>query len=336
MLRLANADVLPFEFTAPPAAIERYSKDVKKLADKLRDRHDRDNRQIEEGVFTLAADPAETASPRRSEGAGAVPQLRRRSERARSAEAAAAPLRRGAAAADRGRRRSTRRAPAADGALLVQAERALTSAKGLPRRPWFTHQIYAPGFYTGYGVKTLPGVREAIEERNLAEATAQIPNVAAADRALRGPRSKRLPRRSSRSPAEAHNGPNSPRTRPMDIAKVAVLVSFAVAKGQTNAGAKTRGAAGHARSDGAADARQHGPAARLRHRPAHRAGQRRHPEAERGHRLRLAHAAAAPAAGSRPAGAPRRTTARPSSTRSPQPAGGSWRARSRTGTGSRA
>jgi N-acetylated-alpha-linked acidic dipeptidase len=57
----------------------------------------------------------------------------------------------------------------ATGALLVQAERALTSAKGLPRRPWFTHQIYAPGFYTGYGVKTLPGVREAIEERQWQE-----------------------------------------------------------------------------------------------------------------------------------------------------------------------
>jgi hypothetical protein len=48
------------------------------------------------------------------------------------------------------------------------------------RRPWFTHQIYAPGFYTGYGVKTLPAVREAIEERDFAEATAQIPKVAAA------------------------------------------------------------------------------------------------------------------------------------------------------------
>ena len=51
--------------------------------------------------------------------------------------------------------------------------------EGLPRRPWFTHQIYAPGFYTGYGVKTLPAVREAIEERDFDEAAAQIPKVAA-------------------------------------------------------------------------------------------------------------------------------------------------------------
>jgi N-acetylated-alpha-linked acidic dipeptidase len=53
-------------------------------------------------------------------------------------------------------------------------ERALTNNSGLPRRPWFKHQIYAPGFYTGYGVKTLPGVREAIEQRDWAEAAQQI------------------------------------------------------------------------------------------------------------------------------------------------------------------
>ncbi len=89
------------------------------------------------------------------------------------------------------------------GALLVQAERTLTSAKGLPRRPWFTHQIYAPGFYTGYGVKTLPGVREAIEERQWKEfeqqaaATAEAidrsgPRICAA-RPTRSARSRKLP-----------------------------------------------------------------------------------------------------------------------------------------------
>src|SRR4029077_8209180 len=59
-------------------------------------------------------------------------------------------------------------------ATLRQTERALTSATGLPRRPWYRHLVYAPGFYTGYGVKTLPGVREAIEQKNWAEAQQQI------------------------------------------------------------------------------------------------------------------------------------------------------------------
>jgi N-acetylated-alpha-linked acidic dipeptidase len=63
---------------------------------------------------------------------------------------------------------------AALNAALIRSERALTVAAGLPRRSWFRHTIYAPGFYTGYGVKTLPGVREAIEQRNWKEADEQI------------------------------------------------------------------------------------------------------------------------------------------------------------------
>ena len=54
----------------------------------------------------------------------------------------------------------------------------MTSEAGLPRRPWFKHQIYAPGFYTGYGVKTLPGVREAVEQHNWKEAGEQVVVVA--------------------------------------------------------------------------------------------------------------------------------------------------------------
>ena len=53
---------------------------------------------------------------------------------------------------------------------LIQTERALTTPEGLPRRPWYRHEIYAPGFYTGYGVKTIPAVREAIEQKQWQEA----------------------------------------------------------------------------------------------------------------------------------------------------------------------
>jgi N-acetylated-alpha-linked acidic dipeptidase len=59
-------------------------------------------------------------------------------------------------------------------AKLIQSERKLTTAGGLPRRPWYKHAIYAPGFYTGYGVKTIPGVREAIEQKQWEEAERQI------------------------------------------------------------------------------------------------------------------------------------------------------------------
>jgi N-acetylated-alpha-linked acidic dipeptidase len=64
---------------------------------------------------------------------------------------------------------------------LMGTERALTSPRGLPGRPWFQHLIYAPGFYTGYGVKTIPGVREAIEQKKWAEAG---PEIVRAGRAL--------------------------------------------------------------------------------------------------------------------------------------------------------
>ncbi len=62
--------------------------------------------------------------------------------------------------------------------ILFKSERALTNDTGLPRRDWFKHQIYAPGFYTGYGVKTMPGAREAIEQRNWKEASDNIESIA--------------------------------------------------------------------------------------------------------------------------------------------------------------
>jgi N-acetylated-alpha-linked acidic dipeptidase len=59
-------------------------------------------------------------------------------------------------------------------AILYRAEQSLLHGTGLPRRPWYRHTVYAPGYFTGYGVKTLPGVREAIEQRNWTEAQTQI------------------------------------------------------------------------------------------------------------------------------------------------------------------
>jgi N-acetylated-alpha-linked acidic dipeptidase len=62
---------------------------------------------------------------------------------------------------------------------LMESERRLTTPEGLLRRSWYRHMIYAPGVYSGYGVKTLPGIREAIEEKRWAEADSEILRVAA-------------------------------------------------------------------------------------------------------------------------------------------------------------
>jgi N-acetylated-alpha-linked acidic dipeptidase len=168
MLRLANADVLPFQFAPLAETIDRYLKEVTKLASDLRDQTTETNRRIKDGTLKAVADPKETyVTPAPKE---AVPFLNftdlqnaldRLQQQARAYDEAQRKLIAGGTVSNEVRQ--------ATGALLVQAERALTNAKGLPRRPWFTHQIYAPGFYTGYGVKTLPGVREAIEERQWQE-----------------------------------------------------------------------------------------------------------------------------------------------------------------------
>ncbi len=62
--------------------------------------------------------------------------------------------------------------------LLIESERKLTTSAGLPNQPWFKHQLYAPGFYTGYAVKTVPAVREAIEQKQWRQADEAIVVVA--------------------------------------------------------------------------------------------------------------------------------------------------------------
>jgi N-acetylated-alpha-linked acidic dipeptidase len=64
--------------------------------------------------------------------------------------------------------------------LLAGAERALLGEPGLPGRPWYRHMVYAPGLYTGYGAKTLPAVREAVEERRWNEVADSVNATAAA------------------------------------------------------------------------------------------------------------------------------------------------------------
>ncbi len=118
-------------------------------------------RAIAAGAFAVAAPPDETRvapKPRPEVPHFNFAPLRNAVERLRGA----------ARAWDEAAARGTGAAPAARAkadALLIRLERALTRDEGLPGRPWFRHHVYAPGFYTGYGVKTLPGVREAIEER---------------------------------------------------------------------------------------------------------------------------------------------------------------------------
>lgn len=177
-LRFANAEVLPLQFSNFAESVERYVVQVAQLPDDMRRETERVNQLIDEGYFSLAADPTVTYLPPESEDP--VPYVNFAPLRN-----AVARLVRSADAYDRalGRVMATGGPPAAEritlNQILMSTERLMTRPEGLPRRPWFKHQIYAPGFYTGYGVKTLPGVREAIEQRAWDEAATQMEHVAA-------------------------------------------------------------------------------------------------------------------------------------------------------------
>ncbi|HEX8847069.1 MAG TPA: M28 family metallopeptidase [Pyrinomonadaceae bacterium] len=174
VLRLANADVLPLSFGNFTDAVERYIREVAKLTDDMREETQQKNRQISDRALELIADPTQVYIVPKAEApvpflnfAPLQNALARLKESARLYDAAMAE------AMAAGRTLPTGAQKSLDEAL-VRTERAMTRDQGLPRRPWFKHQIYAPGFYTGYGVKTLPGAREAIEQRNWKEADEQV------------------------------------------------------------------------------------------------------------------------------------------------------------------
>ena len=179
VLRLADADLLPWDFTAFETTVTGYADEVMTLADDMRNETDRHNRLVRDDRFAVAADPTETYTPPSAEDP--VPHLNfapiqnALAGLAKSAEAHEKARRALLAAGDQ---LSTDQARQVDTILLYRTEPAMTHPDGLPGRPWFVHQIYAPGFYTGYGVKTLPGVREAIEERAWDEAERQIARLA--------------------------------------------------------------------------------------------------------------------------------------------------------------
>jgi N-acetylated-alpha-linked acidic dipeptidase len=174
-LRLADADVLPFDFVSFYTVVAEYSTDVKTLLDNLRTSVDIQNKLIAGKLFDVAKDPTKQyTSPTAKE---AVPFLNFSSlENAlvalKTATETFGKLLPGATGLSAKKQKQLN-------AVLYNAERSLMLPRGLPRRPWYRHSIYAPGYYTGYGVKTLPGIREGIEEKHWEEAQQNIELVAA-------------------------------------------------------------------------------------------------------------------------------------------------------------
>jgi N-acetylated-alpha-linked acidic dipeptidase len=173
VLRLADADVLPFEFTRSAAAISKYATEVHQLVSSMRDDTEERNRRLDEGAYEAVARPGETMLPPKRLDPVPTLDLTPLERAVARLEAAARQFDAAVAARPGGVTTLTSRARTELDAVLMKTERAMTRPEGLPGRPWFKNQVYAPGLYTGYGVKTLPAVREAIEQRRWQEAEAQ-------------------------------------------------------------------------------------------------------------------------------------------------------------------
>jgi len=175
VMRLADADLLPFEFGDFSDTIQMYIKELKALAQKSRDDAVERNREIEEGVFSATNDPKE---PLIAPPAETVPTYLNFAPLDNAGDA----LAHSAVEYHKAYEHATANGGTALASaslaevnqLLIESERKLLAAEGLPNRPWFKHQIYAPGFYTGYAVKTIPAVREAIELKQWKQADAAI------------------------------------------------------------------------------------------------------------------------------------------------------------------
>lgn len=169
MLRVAGAEALPFDFKSLYKTVNGYVTEVTSLADQMRETTAVQNQLIKEKRYTYAADPQKKELPPSIKDEvpflnfaalqNAMTDFEKSSNRLSDA-------------LSKNNISATQRNTL--NKQLYQAEQKLLGPNGLPRRPWYRHTIYAPGFYTGYGVKTLPGIREAIEQRNWKEAQEQI------------------------------------------------------------------------------------------------------------------------------------------------------------------
>ena len=167
MLREADAKVLPFRFAGFADTVSGYVVEVKKLLADARERADARSKLLGDQAFNLVADPKATTRPPPAE----TPPP---SMNFGPLEQAATRLKKSADAYDRALADGTAELPPARtaelNALLQNVDQTLLDPRGLPGRPWFRNLAYAPGMLTGYGAKTLPGVREAIESRRWSEA----------------------------------------------------------------------------------------------------------------------------------------------------------------------
>jgi N-acetylated-alpha-linked acidic dipeptidase len=178
IMRVADADVLPYQFDGLAETARGYAAEIKALRDAEAAKIAETNRQLDEGVFAAVNDPWTPIQPPRREATAPVLEFARLDNSLDSLTRAAQRFERAQAAAIAQNLASI--ALGQLNGLLRTADQEMLLADGLPKRPWFKHSLYAPGLYTGYGVKTMPGAREAIDNHDWKTANAEMLRISGA------------------------------------------------------------------------------------------------------------------------------------------------------------
>jgi N-acetylated-alpha-linked acidic dipeptidase len=181
IMRLADADFVPVDYSSQAAAIEKYVGELEKLLKDKQDEFAERNLELEEGLFKAVNDPHQPLLPPPAETVPPfidfAPMKNALVAFKKSAQRYSAVL---AAYEAKGRPALPPSSQAAINADLMGVSRLFLNSKGLPERPWFKNQIYAPGAYTGYGAKPIAAVREYMDQKKWREAEGQVPQVAQA------------------------------------------------------------------------------------------------------------------------------------------------------------
>ena len=178
VMRLADSEILPFDFNDFAGRVTTYLNQIEKLTKDMREETNQLNLELKDSLFTEVSDPTKVSIPPKSKDPvpylnfapldNAIGNLQKSADEYQKAKSEFM----------KSAKKLTEDQVSNLNQIIYQSERYLTNKEGLTGRPWFVHEIYAPGFYTGYGVKTLPAVREAVESRNWDEANKQAVVVA--------------------------------------------------------------------------------------------------------------------------------------------------------------
>jgi N-acetylated-alpha-linked acidic dipeptidase len=178
IMRIADADLLPYDYTPQADAIAKYETDLEKLLKDKQEEFTEHNLELQEGVFTATSDPHKTyiAPP-----AEIVPPYMNFAPMKNAIELLKKSADDYSKALAKFKSNGGTISPQSLDVVntdLLGISRLFLNEKGLPERPWFKNQIYAPGAYTGYGAKPIAAVREYMDEKKWKEADAQVPMVA--------------------------------------------------------------------------------------------------------------------------------------------------------------